>query len=589
MISEQLQRFLTTPVRKFRDPRLTFWLSLSLLFAVVYAILGTHDAWSSANVIHDDVRSHVFWMRRFISPDLFPNDLIADYFQSVAPVGYSTLYRIAAAVGIDPVAFNKVLPIPVALITIVYGFWFCFEILPVPAAGFLATVFLDQTIWAVNDVASATPRAFLYPLLMAFLYYVTRRSLLPIVVAIALQGLFYPQCLFISSAILVVRMLRWQNGHPGLTSDARDYWICGVGLGVAFVLLLPYALKISDYGPVTSLAEARQLITLEHTGRKDFFNPNPWEFWLCNDRSAVFPLEWCRNPFPIHGWAALLLGPLLLFPRRWPLAQQITNGKVVLLQTVIASLGMYAIAHAVLFRLHLPNRYTKHSFRIVIAIAGAIALVVIIDAILQWASHRFHAARSPRSNRQLAAIATSLVLLAIVFSYPWLLRRFPAPDYVVAEPTEIFEFFAAQPSDILVASLSDQANNIPSMSQRSILASSEIANPYHLGYYRQIWARQLDLMRAQYTPDLNEIQALIQTYGIDYFLVDANAFTPDYIEGDRWLRETQPIAAAAMARLAQGIKPALQQLMQPCSVLKAENKIIVDAACISRTSNLAAP
>ncbi len=582
MLSDSLRHVLTTPVHKFRDPRFAVWFSLSLVVAGVYAVLGLRDAWSSASVIHDDVRSHVFWMRRFMDPELFPNDLIADYFQSVAPVGYTTVYKIAAAAGLDPVTFNKILPLPLALITVVYCFWFCLEILPVPAAGFLATVFLDQTIWAVNDVASATPRAFLYPLLMAFLYFITRRSLLPIVITIALQGLFYPQCLFISSGILVVRMVYWQKGHPALTPELRDYWICGAGLAVAFVMLLPYALKISDYGPVTSLADAHQLITLQHSGRKDFFNPNPWEFWLCNDRSAVFPLEWCRNPFPVHGWAALLLGPVLLAPRRWPLVQQVATGKAVLLQTVIASLGMYAIAHRVLFRLHLPNRYTKHSFRMVIAVAGAIALMVILDAILRWASQRSDALRLPRSTRQLAALGAALLLLTALFSYPWLLRRFPAPDYVIAQPTEVFEFFAAQPKDILVASLSDQANNIPSMSQRSVLASSEIANPYHLGYYRQIWTRQLDLMRAQYSPDEQEIQTIIQTYGIDFFLVDAAAFTPDYIEGDRWLRETQPVAAAAMARMAQGIKPLLQRMISSCTALNVENKIILDAACISQ-------
>ncbi|MGJ3252072.1 MAG: hypothetical protein ACFE0J_13210 [Elainellaceae cyanobacterium] len=579
MLSAHLQRFLTTPVYKLRDPRLTFWLSLSLVFAVVYSLIGLQAPFSSAYVIHDDVRSHVFWMWRFFDPALFPNDLIADYFQSVAPAGYTTLYRIAAVLGIDPIAFNKILPLPLVLITTVYCFGLCMEILAVPAAGFLATVFLNQTIWAVNDVASATPRAFLYPLLMAFLYYVAKRSLLPCLMAIALQGLFYPQTLFISSGVLVVRMIRWQNGLR-VSRDPKDYWFCAAGLGVAAVLLLPYALKISEYGPVTSLEEARTLITLQHTGRKDFFNPNPWEFWLCNDRSAIFPLEWCRNPFPLHGWAALLLVPMLTMPHRVPLVRQISENVALLLHLAIASVGMYAIAHGLLFRLHLPNRYTKHSFRMIIAVAGAIALIGLLDVIFRWASNR----RAKSSTRQVAAIGASILLVGILFSYPWLLRRFPSGDYVVAEPPELFDFFAAQPTDTLVASLSDQANNIPALSKRSILASSEIANPYHFGYYQQIWERQLDLVQAQYSADLSETQEMIRKYGIDYFLIDVGAFNPDYIENDRWLREAQPIASDAMARMAQGIKPALQTLMQPCSVLKVNGMVVVDAQCVLEAS-----
>jgi len=69
-------------------------------------------------------------------------------------------------------------------------FGVCLE-LPVPTAGFIATLLLNQSLWMKDDLVSATPRAFVYPLFLAFLYYL-RRSLLPVCVAIALLGLFYP-------------------------------------------------------------------------------------------------------------------------------------------------------------------------------------------------------------------------------------------------------------------------------------------------------------------------------------------------------------------------------------------------------------
>ena len=52
--------------------------------------------------IADDARSHVVWMWRFINPELFPNDIIFDYFQSVAPPGYTTFYQAFATIGIHP-------------------------------------------------------------------------------------------------------------------------------------------------------------------------------------------------------------------------------------------------------------------------------------------------------------------------------------------------------------------------------------------------------------------------------------------------------------------------------------------------------
>jgi len=549
-------------------------LGLSLMITLIYAQLGLQQPLSSAYVIHDDVRSHVFWMRRFLDPSLFPNDLIADYFQSVAPYGYSTLYRLAAAIGIDPVAFNKILPLPLMLLTVGYGFFLCLELLAVPLAGLLTAVFLNQTLWAVNDVASATPRAFLYPLLLAFLFYLARRSLLPCLLTILLQGLFYPQCLFLSAGVLVLRLVQVRKGRIALSTNPQDYRFCVAGLGVAALMLAPYALKISDYGPVATAAEARTMPTFQHTGRKDFFHINPWGFWFCNDRSAVLPLEWCRNPFPLHGWFAIGLVPLLIWRRdRLPLAQKLSPNLVLLPQLLLASLGMFSLAHALLFRLHLPNRYTKHSLRILIALAGAIALTLVVDALWRWARKRGR-------WRLVARGSIVLGLVGIGLSYPWLLQRFPAPDYVTAEPPAVFEFFAAQPQDILVGSLVDQANNVPSLAQRSILTASEIANPYHLGYYRQIEARTADLMAAQYSFDGRATRAVIEKYGLDFLWIEQGAFNPDYIERDRWLRQVQPLARATMTRLAAGDRPALAPLLDSCAVLKSDRHIILSAPCL---------
>lgn len=577
MLTKTAPSFFTAPVSTPRDVRLIFWFSLSLVVALVYGLVALREPFSSPYVIHDDVRSHVFWMRRFLDPTLFPNDLVADYFQSVAPDGYTLLYKGAAALGIDPVVFNKALPLPLVLISVAYCFGFCLSIFPVPAAGFLATVFFDETIWSVNDVSSGTPRAFLYPLLLAFLYYTARRSLIPCLITIALQGLFYPQCLFISGGILVLRLVRWKQGRLRLSGERADYIFCGAGLGLVFLMLLPYALKISDYGPVATLPDARSLPTLQHTSRKDFFHPNLWNFWVCNERSAIFPMEWCLEPFPPHGWLAIALLPMLFFQNQFPLTRVVNQNVALLWQTLGASVAMFFLAHGLLFRLHLPNRYTKHSFRLVVIVAGAIAFIVLLDALLRWTSARFQ----NRPWFPLLAVGGAIALwTGAIVSYPLLIGEFINPDYVTARPAAVFEFFAQQPKDIVVASVSSQADNIPSISERSVLLSSETANPYHLGYYQQIWERQNDVMLAQYSPALRDTQAVIRKYGIDFFLIDPDAFVPDYIGEDEWRRETQPFSTQAMERLAKGQSTALQRLMPDCTVLDREGMVVVDAQCV---------
>ncbi len=581
----RLQWLLTTPTTP-GDTRRALWFGVSIAAALLYAGLGLKEAFGNPYVIHDDVRSHVFWMWRFFDASLFPGDLVTDYFQSVAPHGYTALYRAAAAVGIDPLTFNKLLPLPIALVTTGYCFWLTLSILPVPTAGFLASALLNQAIWNTHDVASATPRAFIYPFFMAFLYYVAQRSLLPALVAVVLQGLFYPQCLFLSSGVLVLRLLEWRGGRPRLSRERQDYLFFATGLGVAFIMLLPYALKISDYGPVLTVAEAKKLPTLAGDGRKNFFFDNPIKFWLCGERSGILPYSWCKYERPPELWASLAL-PLLLWPRRSPSSsakppsppqtslKQVTPQVYLLLQVIAASVGMFFLAHILLFRLHLPSRYIKHSVPMVVAIAAGLSLVLLLEKGLQWAQRR-------RASRQgLAAFGVVGLVGLYCFGYPLLLDEYPNPDYVTAQSTSMYEFLANQPKDTLVASLSDQANNIPALSKRSVLSSSETANPYHLGYYRQIQARTEDLMAAQYSLDPDVILGFIQTYGIDLWLVDGSAFKPDYIAQNPWLRQIQPTADEAMQRLSQGQQPLIETLIRPCRTFREQGRIVLDAQCIA--------
>ncbi|NEQ85703.1 MAG: hypothetical protein F6K26_38040, partial [Moorea sp. SIO2I5] len=83
-----IQRLLTSPCNKRFTPQVIFWFSLSLTFTLVYSLLALREAFSGEYIVQDDARQHIFWMMRFLDPELFPKDLIADYFQTVAPAGY---------------------------------------------------------------------------------------------------------------------------------------------------------------------------------------------------------------------------------------------------------------------------------------------------------------------------------------------------------------------------------------------------------------------------------------------------------------------------------------------------------------------
>ncbi|MEQ9233716.1 hypothetical protein [Coleofasciculus sp. E2-BRE-01] len=553
---------------KLSRSQIIVWFSLSLTFSVVYSLLALQQAFSSDYLVDSDARQHVFWMQQFLEPRLFADDLIADYHQSVAPVGYATLYQIMAGFGIHPLVFNKLVPTILGVITTGYCFGIGLELLPLPIAGFTASLLLNQNLWTTYTLISGTPRAFVYPIVLAFLYYLLRRSLFPCLGAIALLGVFYPQYVLICAGILILQMGNWQGGRWRLSGNRRDYWLGGLGLAVAILVLLPYTVQSNEFGPAIAASAARGLPEFMPEGRTPFFDANPWEFWLFGKRSSFLG----GLSLPPLLYLGLLLPILWRYPSRFPLVKQVTRGMAILPEMVITAGMTFVLAHVFLFRLHLPIRYTTHSLRIVMALASAIAFVVVVDALVYWArvtSHRF--------RRGFAWVVTAVLGMILIF-YPCFVS-FPFTRYKQGQYPSLYEFLAQQPQPSLIASLDEEANNLPTFSQQPVLVSEMYAIPYHVGYYNQIRQRAIDLIQAQYSPDLSQVQQFIQRYGVTFFLVHRAAFTPDYIAGSNWLMQYPP-ATEAIAQLQAGINPALSQVTEQCSVFETDALMVLDAQCI---------
>lgn len=557
MPASRLHRFLF----RSNDPNrisTRFWLSLSLGFALYYGLLGLQKAFRSPYIVQDDAREYVFWMQRFVDPTLFPNDLIADYFKSITPPGFAALYQIGANLGIAPLELSKVLPIVLAVITTLYGFWACLELFPIPVSGFVAMLLLNQSLWFKDDLASATPRAFIYPLFLAFLYYLLRRVWLGVFIVLVLQALFYPPLVLITVSLLFLRLWRWEHGKPRLKTEQIKYF--GVAIVLVSLALIPYARASAQFGPVITLAQAATMPELHPGGRHPFFDPNPFSFWLIGEHSGILP-----PLLPPLIWVGLLL-PLAL--KRSRFIQQMNPNLAVLAQLAIVSIGLFFTAHVVLLRLFFPTRYTTHSFRIILAIAAGIVITAAFDALLS----------KPKPWRSGIAIVAVLILIG----YPNFSQAFPMTNYRVSNEGALYQFFQQQPKNTIIASLSDEGNNIPTFTARSTLASKEFALPFHLGYYRQIHQRLLDLIEAQYSPDVAPLQQTIRRYGITFWMLDRSAFTPQYLLDKQWLNSFQPNFTDAVTKLQQGQTPALAKLVPRCSVFESQSVIVLSAQCLQQ-------
>ncbi|MEL7038447.1 MAG: hypothetical protein AAFO04_22955 [Cyanobacteria bacterium J06592_8] len=568
-----LHHFLFSSSEKRQGSSTKVWLSLSLIFATIYSLLAVQEAFSGEYVIQDDARQHIFWMQRFLDPELFPNDLIADYFQSVAPGGYRSLYWLFSQLGLNPIFLSKMIPWGLDLITTFYCFGVTLELLPIPLAGFISSILLNQQLWLIDDLVSATPRAFVYPLFLGFVYYLLRKSMVGSVIFIGLLGLFYPQAVLISSGILILQVLFF------FSKDRKNRLVSIIGLGVAAAVICYYAASSSEFSPVITVAVAKTMSEFGGAGNSAFFQDNLWRFFIQGQRSGLIPKYLFRPTLIATG---LLLPAILFLQYRFKFISKITPKVKILLLILISSLSWFIAAHLMLFRLHLPSRYTSYTFRICLAISAGVVLCVLLDKILVFAI------QSPnKAWKQVTAFSLTvfLGLSLILGSCFW--GKFPKTSYVFAKQPEVYRFFSQQPKDTLIASISPVANNIPSFSQRSVWVAWEYAVPYHLGYYHQIQHRATELIKAQYSTDLSPLQALIQTHGFDLIILDQTAFTREYLLENRWLRQWyHSLGKDILAEYEQGRTPAILQTVQQCSMLQTSEINILNADCVVNFNNI---
>ncbi len=559
MLFSQVHRFLTTFIDKTStncqqqiSKKTLFWLILSLVFAIFYGTLGLQKAFRGEFVVQDDAREYVFWMQRFVNPELLPHDLIADYFKSITPLGFAAIYKLMASLGIHPLLLSKILPICLGVIVSIYCFWLCLEIFPVPLAGFVSTLLLNQSLWFKSDLVSATPKAFVYPLLLAFLYYLLRKSWLIICLIIVLEGLFYPPLLLISLGILLMR-------------SRGDYLWLIIILGLTFIVMLPYAIASAEFGPVVTASQAWKMPEFWPGGRHPFFDPNPWQFWLIGQHSGILP-----PLMPPLIWMGLLLPIVVKYSSNFLLVNLIKTQIKILPQIIIVSFTLFFAAHFFLLKLFFPTRYTIHTLRIVMAIAAGIALTVIWDSLF----------RAYQQKHQIWQLILTVILAIVLLFYPNFSGRFPTTDYRQSGEVSLYKFLQQQPQDILIATLADEADNIPTFAQRSILVGREYALPFHLGYYSQIRQRTSDLIDAQYSQDLIAAKQLIQKYKVSFWLVENTAFQSEYLTKKTWLQSFQPAFKKALSNLEQNNTPALAKLIKRCSVLATEKFTLLKAECI---------
>ena len=561
------------------------WFGISFIAPLYYGLISFFYATSSAYIVQDDARYHIVWLQRLIDPDLFPNDVMAEYFGAIQGVGFRSFYSAAASLGIEPLAFAKIVPLFLALITTFYIFWVALFILPVPICGALATFILNQNIWIRDDLISASPRAFVYPLFAAFLYYLMRDAQIFWLISLGLLSLFYPQMALVSVGMLTLRLIRWDGLRPKLPKRLRDYgfWLIASLMTGGALLLFSHQVE-QRAGQLTSLAQMKVWPEFQNYGRGAYFGRPFMSFWFNGLSGIRFPL------YPPIIWIGAML-PLVVwkvprfFGRAFPLSGAITAEVRVLGQLFVSSMGFFFLAHIIFPTLYLPSRYSFYSTRFALAIAAGVMLTLVMQCWLGWLVRKWQVWRQWRwSDFMRVAVSVGFAIAVIVAPLiPFVFLS--GQGWEVGRPESLHDLLSKTPKDTMIASLVREVNDdIPAFAQRSVLVGREFALPYHVDFYGEMRRRMRDLVNAQYSPELSEVQKFIDFYGIDLWILSENFTNSDYLAQKDWLLNTLERSAVieAINALEQGSVPALTRAIPACSSYTEASLIVLDASCIAR-------
>jgi hypothetical protein len=441
--------------------------------------------------------------------------LLTDFISSyqVAPPGYQMLYAIGSRL-MDPLLFSQLLSLGL-LLACVWLLWrIGQQIGGGPASAFAAFLLLMYVLYSSSG---GLPKSFGFPLLLSGVLLALRRAFGGLAGLFVVQSVLYPPMLLNTGALAAVTWLRaWRH------STGKAVWwalgVLGVGVGAAAWALFSVYGATTPFGPIVTRSLAAAMPEFAAQGRTAFYGETWWQT-LLNDRGGI-------GADRLYGFI-IILGVIAVV--RWPGRLVVP---VVIKDLVWTSLILFGLAHAVLFKLHLPSRYVLYTLptaAIVLIAANGAGTCRTLQ--LRWPPLG-HTLRWLRDQRRLWW--TSVIVVALAFVYVqnrYIVVVDPLTMRIDRLALDVYRYLQTLPNDIVITGHPWEMDNIPLFARRQVLANQELSLPYFTGYYAEVRQRLLDSLTAYYAADAQQVQQFVQRYGVDYILLNTRHFTPEFLQG----------------------------------------------------------
>ncbi|MEP7453074.1 hypothetical protein [Phyllobacterium sp. SB3] len=549
----------------------SFWMPVTVLLGVIAGIALLIKATQNPHGIPDDARMFLSWMGRIENPDILKGDLIADYWSSVSPWLYDALYRLGWTAGIKPLTFVLFFPPflypPMAFFA--YRLLRSFGVEPI--ITFVVVAVLVHLLARGDLVPSGTPRA-LWPLLtLMVLDGLSRRMIWQTAIGQLLLTGSYPQMALVTSGIIGLSAITpWQN--PWMDLSKRRIAIILVAAAATIAGILPFTLGTNEFAPIMNLAEARDIPTFRATGRGAVFSPDGSIEYFCSQRTGIFSDRCDGISDPKIIWLIFwyFSGPLLLFLGLFKTSRPDMPRSALPAYLVIVSLGLATVATVMMFKLHIPSRYT--SFFLILPYFGTLPLLLawIRNVTLPIVMRNWPRWRGAMTVSFFGLLAGAIGLAADVK----LQIRYPANPSLIAA-------ISALPEKAVVGGFVRDLDFSPVLTNRSTLFSRELTIAYQRGYFMPTLERMQAVRDIVLTNDPKLLSDRIRTLKLDHLIIEedtlANQRVPASFRGF-FSADLTTIEASAKAS-----GPSLvTQLAPRCTSGTYGPVHMLDTACILR-------
>lgn len=488
-------------------PKTDRFIAIVLLFLMILGVV-VYYKWrplTQQYVYHGDIAMAYYSYHRLHHPDAFPNDLIADYSETVMVAPFVKMLFWLFSLLCDPLIVAKwiwVLFFPLSIYLLfrlgesLGDHWSGFTI-----AGLVAFATFNKLALDTPGSSADMNMAFF----AGFLWAMSKEYFGIVGVILLATNLSNPLPSMILLLALFLYMFRFEPGLGLFRLKPRQSLWLGITIAVTVGQnLFKYAFKDSNvFGDFVSRAQFLQMPEFRPGGRFPLTGLS-FRQWLTSDIAGlglnvglIFLIILIVVGLAINGKKGLKIGRA-----SWAF--------------FAAGLILFVLALVFIPRLHKPTRYF---FLPTMLILGCLA-----------GNNLWYLRKRIDSPVWRNAIMILPVLLLLILSIPGY-RLF----YIWAPDHPLYDFLSTLPKDSMIAAHPGLANHIPVFSKRSTLVTSELTDPFYNDYYKQMSTRTRDFFRAYYAKDEKTVEEFCKKYRLSDIVVNSYHFSDDYLrKGKRY-------------------------------------------------------